>query len=201
MINYSHKAIKTGIIRSLNRLLKYDHYLLENDVNERSVTHKLAEYLSLEFYNWNVDCEFNKMFKDPKIITYFESLISENIFPEEPQRSRDRVTESGEIFYDVLQKKIVTQESVIIKRIFPDIIVHLRGSSSNLLVIELKKSTNKSSSERNWDMIKLKNMTQNPPFNYRFGAFIDLPCGPDMQNFNKFSIQQIPGYRIFEIKK
>ena len=34
--------------------------LLEVEANERSLTHKLAECLQLEFSGWNVDCEYNR---------------------------------------------------------------------------------------------------------------------------------------------
>lgn len=36
-----------------------ERYLLENNANERSLTHKLAEYLNLEFQDFDVDCEYN----------------------------------------------------------------------------------------------------------------------------------------------
>ncbi|MFZ6022126.1 MAG: hypothetical protein ACOYT9_01485, partial [Patescibacteria group bacterium] len=51
-----HYAIKY----SVQCLIKNDRYLLENEINERSQTHKLAEYLQAILPNWNVDCEYNK---------------------------------------------------------------------------------------------------------------------------------------------
>jgi hypothetical protein len=36
-----------------------DAWLLEKDLSERSITHKLAEYLQPLFLNYNVDCEYN----------------------------------------------------------------------------------------------------------------------------------------------
>jgi hypothetical protein len=42
------------------RLADNDAYLVREGVHERSVTHKLAEYLQLLFDEWHVDCEYNK---------------------------------------------------------------------------------------------------------------------------------------------
>ncbi|MHA1749061.1 MAG: hypothetical protein ACTSYF_10535 [Promethearchaeota archaeon] len=40
--------------------------MLENDVSERAITHKLAEYIQEQFPDWNVDCEYNRDGHDPK---------------------------------------------------------------------------------------------------------------------------------------
>lgn len=64
-MSYKFKPIKRSEIenkleKSLKRLLKDDFFLLESDAHERSITHKLAEYLQDEFEEWNVDCEYNR---------------------------------------------------------------------------------------------------------------------------------------------
>jgi len=41
-------------------LLKNDAWLLENNVHERTITHKLGEYLQTQFPEWYVDCEYNR---------------------------------------------------------------------------------------------------------------------------------------------
>ncbi|MFQ5852201.1 MAG: hypothetical protein ACE5JU_16660 [Candidatus Binatia bacterium] len=51
---------------ALSRLLKEDTYLLEADVNERSISHRLALYLEEEFPDWDVDCEYNRDRHEPK---------------------------------------------------------------------------------------------------------------------------------------
>jgi hypothetical protein len=56
------------ILTSVNMLLSKDGYLLFNDLHERSITHKLGEYIQREFPNWNVDCEYNKYGTDPKLL-------------------------------------------------------------------------------------------------------------------------------------
>jgi len=60
MKNYSRQFVKERAITAIDRLLKNDLLLLQNDVNERSVSHKLAEYLQIVFQNLHVDCEHNR---------------------------------------------------------------------------------------------------------------------------------------------
>lgn len=79
-------------------LLKKDLFLLRNDSDEWSVSHKLAEYLQKRFPDWHVDVEYNR---------------------------------------DKNQVKELNNENVR-----PDIIVHIRDTDNNLLVIEVKKSNN-----------------------------------------------------------
>ena len=84
--------------------------LLEADANERSITHKLAEYLQGVFPEWNVDCEYNRLGDKIKRLPAAQ-----------PSSTDDTQGRS----------------------IFPDIIVHRRRTNENLLVVEVKKTTNK----------------------------------------------------------
>ena len=45
---------------ALHYLYKNDHFLITNSTNERSITHKFAEYLQRLFPEWHVDCEYNR---------------------------------------------------------------------------------------------------------------------------------------------
>jgi hypothetical protein len=58
--------VKRRIIAAVCELYRSDRELLQVDANERSITHKLAEYLQPEFPNWNVDCEYNRCGVEPK---------------------------------------------------------------------------------------------------------------------------------------
>jgi len=64
------------------------------------------------------------------------------------------------------------------KTAFPDIIAHIRGTQTNYLVIELKKSTN--TVPRDTDLAKLRGYKRN--LNYEFALFIELVAGgePDI---------------------
>ena len=133
---------------ALTRLFHDDSGLFETNVNERSITHKLAEYLQQEFTDWNVDCEYNRHLDKVKRVSL-------------------PVTSIG---WDDLESKTV----------FPDIIVHERGSDErNLLVIEVKKSTN--TVPESFDKNKLKAFRLEP-FRYEFGLFISLHVGPGKGN-------------------
>ncbi|MHB1758467.1 MAG: hypothetical protein ACYCT9_13360 [Leptospirillum sp.] len=105
-INEIERVVK----KATDSLLADDGDLLRNDVNERSITHRLACYLQELFPEWNVDCEYNRLNIDTKkLLTY---------------------------------KKNVKSDDTEGTTVFPDIIVHKRGSGKNLLVIEVKKTTN-----------------------------------------------------------
>jgi hypothetical protein len=52
--------IGASVQAALDKLYDRDGDLLRNDVNERTITHKLAEYLEAEFPEWHVDCEYNR---------------------------------------------------------------------------------------------------------------------------------------------
>jgi len=66
--NYSIDEIKKKVKISLGILFRNDSFLLENGANERSVAHKLAEYLQIQFPDWNVDCEYNRKGLAQKIL-------------------------------------------------------------------------------------------------------------------------------------
>ncbi len=53
-------SLLTKVRKAIAVLLKKDKDLFDINVNERSITHKLAEYLQLEFPDYNVDCEYNR---------------------------------------------------------------------------------------------------------------------------------------------
>ncbi|MEM0135344.1 MAG: hypothetical protein QXU18_08995 [Thermoplasmatales archaeon] len=66
--NYNIKEIKKKVDVCLGILFKNDACLLQIEVNERAVSHKLAEYLQQEFPDWNVDCEYNRRESDIKTL-------------------------------------------------------------------------------------------------------------------------------------
>ena len=75
-MNYplSQNEVVERVNAALAVFLERDIYLLEHDVNERTITHKLAEYLQDEFEYWNVDCEYNRNGHEPKRV----GLAAEN---------------------------------------------------------------------------------------------------------------------------
>jgi len=59
-------GIKEKVEYCLQILREKDRDLLDIDVNERTITHKLAEYLQNQFPSYDVDCEYNRYEKDTK---------------------------------------------------------------------------------------------------------------------------------------
>lgn len=60
------KLVENKIEIAIKKLFRRDKYLLMKDVNERSISHKLATYLQNEFKDWDVDCEYNRNHGEPK---------------------------------------------------------------------------------------------------------------------------------------
>ncbi len=82
------KEVKRRVLIALRRLYKDDHDLLDVWAHERSLTHKLAEYLQQEFPAWNVDCEYNRFNNEPKRLTEIrkkvlsDDLESRTVYPD-----------------------------------------------------------------------------------------------------------------------
>ena len=117
--------IKQVLIEAVDELLARDVELLGRDVNERSITHRLAIYIERRLADeWDVDCEYNRDFDDAKRLDL-------------PPRAQP------------------TSDDIHARTVFPDIIVHKRAPKDqrNLLVIEVKKTTNPEGDL--WDHTKL----------------------------------------------
>lgn len=66
-------------------------------------------------------------------------------------------------------------DDTIAKTVFPDIIVHRRGTDRNLLVIEVKKSSN--GLDETYDLMKLVAFREQ--MGYRHAAFIRVGTGEE----------------------
>jgi hypothetical protein len=131
------------IDRALNAVFAFiegEATLLEVDINERSLTHKMGEYLQRAFPEWNVDCEYNRLGEGRKVLPDPVDIDSADA---------DGIT------------------------VYPDIIVHKRRERDNLLVIEVKKSTNR----RKGDEFKLKGLTRGGgEYGYIVGMHLVIDC-------------------------
>lgn len=147
------KEVEMAVIESLKRLVHDDRYLLENDVNERSLSHRFAIYLQERVdkwkEDWKVDCEYNR--------------IGEDQF--DPKK------------INLLKSEAVDLDDTDARTVFPDIIVHLRGVSGknggNLLVVEFKKSTSKVSDAFDREDKLPAYLKQ---LRYFYAAFVKLKC-------------------------
>ncbi len=121
-MSLTKETVESRLQRALGRLIDHDGYLLEKDVNERSISHRLAIYIEQEFAGWNVDCEYNRDQHDPKKLG--------------------------------IRSGVVSNDDLTASTVFPDIIVHKRGTNENLLVIEMKKESH-SEEAKEFDRDKL----------------------------------------------
>ena len=109
--------VRARVTEAVSLLNARDRYLLENDLSERCIASRLAMYLQSLFTDHMVDVEYNRAGDIPKRLN----------LPDECANFRD-----------------TDGRSLVV----PDIIVHTRGPEGpNLLVLELKKSTNREGSE------------------------------------------------------
>ena len=159
--------INALVAESLKDLLLYDYILLENDVGERAITHRLAIYLeqrlrslNLEgFSNLSVDCEYNRNSKS-----------------DEPYSPKRLVLESYEL-HKITDNYAQYSDERLAVSCYPDIIIHKRGcNKKNLLIIEVKKTTSRIKDDK-FDIRKIKAFTvkdEQNEYDYQFGVFIKL---------------------------
>jgi hypothetical protein len=154
---------------SIQQLYAQDPWLLENDLNERSISHKLAEYLQMRIEGYQVDCEYNGAIGDQNSKKKIH-LLADDL------RAHGLLRETDDVHLE---------ENFVERAVFPDIIIHTRGNNSdNVCVIEIKKSTSKVSS--NFDRLKLEAYTSKELGNalcYRLGIFLVFEVG-ETRNHN-----------------
>lgn len=139
-------------------LIDKDWHLLENDVHERSISHMLACHMMPYFDQLNVDCEYDSNVEADKGKKYIYLL-------------QEKIEELG-----LLRDNEFSEEEILQRFVYPDIIVHRRGDNeNNLLILEMKKSSSKKDFE--YDREKLRRFTS-PDYenelNYAWGAFVHI---------------------------
>ncbi len=171
-MNEEEELVVQIINKALELLIQTDEFLLENDVCELSVSHKIASYLERFFQSDCVDVEYNKVNnnKKPKQLEGFKDFLFESDWID---HNKELITtfynltdENIEDFRKGL-KKVYNSEKKN-KLVIPDVIVHKRGIPENFLVLEIKK---KSKSLKNlYDITKLH--FYRSKLDYKFAAFI-----------------------------
>lgn len=135
---------------ALGMLAEKDQKLLEFEANERSITHKLAQYLQSMFPEYDTDCEYNRVGTEGAVKKLYGIQAESG---------------SGQASIDDLNATTV----------YPDIVIHKRGgteASDNLLVIEAKKSD----LDTTFDRLKLE--TYKRQLRYKYAVQITFPA-PD----------------------
>ena len=161
--------IKTLLHQAIDKLLQNDVWLLANNLSEQSISHKIAFYLQSLFTDYNVDCEYNGDIhrgNNKKAISVLKRDLQ--------QIGLLRHVEASD-----LEKEFTN------RAVFPDIIIHRRGTNDhNLCIIEVKKST--SNVPYDYDYIKLRSYTSNNYDNnlkYQLGIFIEAVIEQDNSTF------------------
>jgi hypothetical protein len=136
---------------AINRLYEVDHELLAEsyNINERTVTHRLAFHLNPKFSNFHVDCEYNRMIDPNGDITegdYFAKTL--NLVREDQPSAEDEEA----------------------KTVFPDVIIHKRKTRENLAVIEVKMKWK--NAKKAFDFQKLKAYKKD--LNYTFAVYLEF---------------------------
>ena len=143
------QEIEQKVKNALQLFYKEDSYLIDNYVHERSLTFRLGMYLQNEFPDWKVDCEYNKnyqTFQHNKLL--FARCDKESKFSCKDCCDHRKCT------------------------VFPDIIIHQRGTDKNLLVIEAKCNADARQIEE--DKEKIEAYLSEPTLRYQYGLFINF---------------------------
>ena len=135
------ELVESALNNSLNQLLRSDGDILAMDVNERSISHRLASYLEPFFQGWNVDCEYNRNHDDPKRLE--------------------------------IRRRNIQSDDTQATTVFPDIIVHRRGTDENFVVIEMKKTSSQEADD--YDLEKLNAFKEQ--LGYQFAIFVKVRTG------------------------
>lgn len=156
------EQVQNKVATALCDLQTQDGFLLVNDLHERSIAHHFAVYLQRRFRGYRVDCEYNGNLQSDGGRKVIYSLNSE--------LSNIRAT------VQVALDNSMEEEMEVLK-VFPDIIVHHRGhNAKNLLVIEVKKSSNRRYHQ--FDKEKLRAFTAiGCEFQYHFVLFLEIGTG------------------------
>lgn len=139
--------IEQALNQALSALLERDAEILKTDVNERTISHRLAVYLEPYFSGWNVDCEYNRNHDDPKRLN--------------------------------IPRREVPDNDTQARTVFPDIIVHKRGTDENLLVIEMKKTTSQETDD--FDLHKLNAFKNQLDYKYAVFVKVRTDAKPDIE--------------------
>ena len=146
---------------ALKSLYTNDLILLQLDVSERAITHKLAEYIQtiLPKESYHVDCEYNKDIGDPKRMCI---------------ELEDNANKQIEHLPEHIQNEVKAM------LIYPDIVIHNRKSDlANLCVIELKKNAHSPKSLTHDDS-KLKCYTSR--YKYEVGLLLIINTGKSVDH-------------------
>lgn len=173
----TNDQIKQNVENGINTLLEKDPYLIQNNVSERAITHKLAEHIQKEFPKYHVDCEYNRYKKIEKFIGVSPHALSERLIKLYKERLEH-------LQFDLLPLST-----------YPDIIVHKRGGNKhNLVILEVKKLHGE---PEDLDILKLKAFTETLVNPYRYQLGVSIIFKTNREKTESFEIEY-PTLKWFE---
>jgi hypothetical protein len=168
---YPRRDIIEQIIQEcLATLLGKDSNLLENDVSERAITHKFAEYLQARIPNLDVDCEYNRNYE-------LGERVEKRLYILKCDREEN------------IRCGLLGEDDLLAISTYPDIIVHRRKTNAeNLIVIEVKKKNSRVSHKHDYDkLIAFTDNSDQNLYHYKYGIFILLDTGKRNPNKPKLT--------------
>lgn len=146
--------------QGLKKLYEVDAALLDRDfnINERTITHRLAYHLTGLFPEFDIDCEYNRMMDHTGHYTEGDYWVK---------------TVNIEIEEDI------SGDDTEAKTVFPDIIIHKRKTTANLAVIEVKLAWK--NQKKNFDYHKLKAYKND--LKYTYAIYLELNADGYSYNF------------------
>ena len=150
--------IQSRVAIAIENFKTNEIFLLQHGLQERNIAPNFANSLKLEFPDWNVDSEYDKIIDS----------AGEEVFKKAAPMMMRR--DSG---------KIIQLDELELVQVIPDIIIHQRGGKENLLAIEVKLSDNRR--EIAFDIEKLKAYRRYEKLKYRFALFLRFEYNPDAQ--------------------
>lgn len=149
---------------AIDRVWIDDADLFRIAVHERTIAHRLALQLEGRFGELSVDCEYNKAERDTKMVR-------------SPQ----------------LRALLMTASQNPDVRVFPDIVIHSRGtSSSNLLALELKlvREGDPLDFADEIDDVKLETYLSPSGLGYEYAAAVLLPVGRSYESGHRALVRR-----------
>ena len=82
------------VVAALEAFYSRETYLLDNDVGERALTHRLAVHVERQFDGWDVDCDYDRLGERTLLMPHgsivsTEDRLSKSIFPDIVVHQRD----------------------------------------------------------------------------------------------------------------
>lgn len=136
--------------KGIKELYTKDKVLLDSkyNINERTITHRLALHLTSCFSDYDVDCEYNRMAGKNGFFTEGDYWAKTVNLSDEPIPGDE-------------------QEA---KTVFPDIIIHKRKRPTNLAIIEVKMQWK----NRKKDFDKKKLRAYKADLKYNYAVFLEI---------------------------